>query len=434
MLLRLCSYCYSADDNLLPPVLYLRRPTRLQPLADGKEAPEALGSWPILGHIPMLVMNRPLLHRLFSELADQHGPAFTVRAGQLRILVVSSWEMAKECLFVNHRVLADRPDLLAYKHLPPLFALAPYGPFWRESRKIFIQNVLSTANLESFQTLWVSEIAAGKRYSSTTGNVDQEGDAEARQFIRLFGETLYYMGLQDVGDAFPFLRRFDLLGHGRALKKIGREVDELMQKWIDEHRLRDNNICSSTPAAAAPAGTPVDRDAMLPLLLKLTTLSLLVNNRHVLEKAHAELDLPVGRDRIVEASDITKLVYLQSIVKEALRLYPPGPLLAPHRAMEDCRIGGFHVPKGTTVMINAWKIHRDPRIFVNPLQFRPERFMEENKEIDVLGQHADTLWLRKERLSWGQHGLATRALDPSSIAASLRLGSTFWPFLVNRYE
>ncbi|XP_068667806.1 xanthotoxin 5-hydroxylase CYP82C4-like [Aristolochia californica] len=115
-------------------------------------------------------------------------------------------------------------------------------------------------------------------------------------------------------------------------------------------------------------------------------LALLVKNRRVLEKAHAELDLQVGRDRLVEASDISKLVYLQSIIKETFQLYPPGPLLAPHRAMEDCQVGGFHVPAGTSVMINAWKIHRDPRVFLNPLEFRPERFLEENMDMDVMGQ------------------------------------------------
>ncbi|XP_068644976.1 xanthotoxin 5-hydroxylase CYP82C4-like [Aristolochia californica] len=418
--------------------------------AHGKEAPEVPGSCPIIGHIPLLA-NCPNIHRQFAYFADHHGPAFTIHAGRLRILVVNTWELSKDCLFVNDRALADRPNLLFYEHFPPIFAFAKYGSFWRESRKILVQNISSAANLDSIQLFWISEvdhlvrrlytrwvcnnrdqidmkhellgtmlnistrIVARKRYHGS-----KEGDAEARLFIRLFEETLYQLSIQNVGDAFPFLRRFDLLGNERAMKKTGQEVDELMQKWVDEHRLQNKDSSSSTAAHDGGACT-LDTDLIDMLLLKekegtlpntypsnsfikgfiyaiivgatdtsaitlMWALSLLVNNPHVLERAYAELDLHVGHERVVETSDLGKLVYLQSIIKEALRLYPPSPLLGPHRASEDCKVGDFHVFAGTTVMINAWKIQRDPRVFTNPLEFRPERFLEENRDMDVMGQ------------------------------------------------
>jgi cytochrome P450 len=84
----------------------------------------------------------------------------------------------------------------------------------------------------------------------------------------------------------------------------------------------------------------------------------------------------------VESSDIKNLVYLQAIVKETLRLYPPGPLLVPHEALEDCYIQGYNVPKGTRVFANVWKLHRDPSIWSKPEKFSPERFINENGEID----------------------------------------------------
>ena len=116
-------------------------------------------------------------------------------------------------------------------------------------------------------------------------------------------------------------------------------------------------------------------------------ISLLLNNRHVLKKPQDELDIQVGKERIVNESDISKLVYLQAIVKETLRLYPPAPLLTPREFTKNCNIGGYHVPKGTRLITNIWKIQTDPRIWSDLLKFKPERFFTTHKNVDVRGQN-----------------------------------------------
>lgn len=80
--------------------------------------------------------------------------------------------------------------------------------------------------------------------------------------------------------------------------------------------------------------------------------SLLVNNPHELRKAQEELDQKIGRDKVVEESDLNNLTYLHAIVKETLRLYPPLPLTAYRYVMEDFDIthGNFHVPAGKYYM------------------------------------------------------------------------------------
>ncbi|KAH6755794.1 cytochrome P450, partial [Perilla frutescens var. hirtella] len=114
--------------------------------------------------------------------------------------------------------------------------------------------------------------------------------------------------------------------------------------------------------------------------------SLLLNNRHVLKKAQEELDEHVGRDRRVNESDISSLVYLQAVIKETLRLYPPAPLSGTRRSTQDCNVGGYHIPKETWLMANVYKLHRDPRMWLDPLEFRPERFLNGEKNVDVKGQ------------------------------------------------
>ena len=84
-----------------------------------------------------------------------------------------------------------------------------------------------------------------------------------------------------------------------------------------------------------------------------------------MKHAQEELDLKVGRDRWVEQSDIQNLVYIKAIVKETLRLYTTFPLLVPHETMKDYHVGGYHISKGTRLLVNAWKLHRDPAIWSN---------------------------------------------------------------------
>ena len=115
------------------------------------------------------------------------------------------------------------------------------------------------------------------------------------------------------------------------------------------------------------------------------TIALLLNNRHVLKKAQDELDVQEGREKIVNESNISKLVYLQAIVKETLRLYPASRLATPREFTENCIIGDYHVPKGTRLITDLWKIQTDPRIWSNPLEFKPERFLTTFKNVDVMG-------------------------------------------------
>lgn len=118
---------------------------------------------------------------------------------------------------------------------------------------------------------------------------------------------------------------------------------------------------------------------------------LLLRTPHTLQRAKEELDTQIGKERFINESDINKLVYLQAIVKETLRLYPAGPLSAPREFTEDCTLGGFHIRKGTRLITNLWKIQTDPSIWSDPLEFKPERFLTTHKEVDVRGNHFELL-------------------------------------------
>ncbi|KAL6012492.1 hypothetical protein ACLOJK_002981 [Asimina triloba] len=80
------------------------------------------------------------------------------------------------------------------------------------------------------------------------------------------------------------------------------------------------------------------------------------------------------------------LVYLQAIIKETLPLYPPAPLSIPHEASKDCYVGGYHVPAGTRLFVNLWKLQLDPTIWSDREEFQPERFLTKHANLDFRGQ------------------------------------------------
>lgn len=102
-------------------------------------------------------------------------------------------------------------------------------------------------------------------------------------------------------------------------------------------------------------------------------MSELMKNPRVMKKAQAELrQVLKGKIKIYEA-DIQELDYLKLVIKETLRLHPPLPLLLPRECRENCEIGGYQIPVKTKVIVNAWKIGRDPDYWNS---FIPERFSE----------------------------------------------------------
>ena len=122
------------------------------------------------------------------------------------------------------------------------------------------------------------------------------------------------------------------------------------------------------------------------------------------QEAQAELDAVVGRDRLPNFSDRELLVYLEAIIKEALRWMPSAPLGLTHCTREDEVINGYFIPAGTVLLANIWCVNlsarppcelmdmdmvrrvewnraclHDPVVYEDPETFRPERFLRDGK-------------------------------------------------------
>ncbi|KAK6129035.1 hypothetical protein DH2020_037232 [Rehmannia glutinosa] len=414
-------------------------------------------------------------------MAEKYGPAFTIKLGSQENLVVSSWEMAKECFTTHDKVFSNRPKIAATRLLSyngAMLALAPYGPYWREMRKIVTLELLSHRRIDMLNHVRAYEVQislkelynlwAAKQSLETGLLVDMKqwfGDSTLNTAVRMVGgkrfvgdceeekarsrqkvmrDFFYFFGVFHLSDAIPLLGWFDLQGYEKKMKRIAKELDGLIGEWLVEHKERRKmlsgkeradqdfmdvmlNILEEAHIPAFDADT-INKATCLNLILAgsdttmvaLTwALSLLLNNPLVLKKAQEELDTYVSNDRHVQESDIKNLVYLQAVVKETLRLYPPTPVIGFHSAMEDCTISpGYRVPSGTRLMVNAWKIQRDESVWAEPHEFRPERFLTSHKDTDIRGQNFELIPFGSGRRSCPGTSLALQIVH-STLASLL---------------
>ncbi|KAL6347993.1 hypothetical protein AAG906_037722 [Vitis piasezkii] len=402
-------------------------------IKESKRPPEPSGQWPLIGHLHLLGADK-LLHRKLGDMADKYGPIFCIHLGFRKALVVSRWELgrSKECFTTMDKAFDTRPrslagKLMGYDHA--MFGFSPYGPYWREVRKLASVELLLNRQLELLNHVRDSEFLIKELYGKWARNKDSPALVEMKERFgnlvmnvmvraiagkRYFGthacgdkpkrgkkaldDFMLLVGLFMVSDAIPFLGWLDTVkGYTTDMKKIAKELDYLLGRWVEEHRqqrLSANNnraevdflhvmlsVIDDGQFSGRDPDTVIKATCLNLILAGYDTtsitltwaLSLLLNNRHALKKAQAELEIHVGKHRQVDGSDIKNLVYLQAI------------------AMEDCTVAGFHIQAGTRLLVNLWKLHRDPRVWLDPLEFQPERFLTNHAGLDVRGKNYELL-------------------------------------------
>ncbi|XP_047339733.1 cytochrome P450 81Q32-like [Impatiens glandulifera] len=384
--------------------------------------PSPSPTFPIIGHLHLI---SGLPHRTLHELSQKLGPVFSLQLGNRLAVVVSSPSAVDECFTKNDIILANRPcfisgEYFSYNHTT--MGDAPYGDHWRNLRRLMAVEIMSTTRLNRFLPFRQDEVKHLLRglyqvsSSSTFTVVDMRsrlselsfnvitrmivgkisfGQGEhldyekAKELTNLIREILVQAFVPSYADFIPFLRLFDNGNYEKRLSSLQKKMDGVLQLLIDQIRLsKGGNSMIDHLLSLQEKQQDYYTDDLIKGLILVTilagsnttwmslewALSLLVNNPDVLKKATAEIDAQVGQDRLVDEPDLAKLPYLNAVISETLRMFPPAPLLIPHMPSEDCKIAGYDLPLGTMLLVNAWAMHRDPDIWEEPEKFDPERF------------------------------------------------------------
>lgn len=384
--------------------------------------PSPKPKFPLLGHL-YLLRDKPLLHRTFDALSKKLGPIFSLRFGSRLVVVVSSPSAAEECFTKNDIILANRPHLIMGKHIGynnTTMVQSSYGDHWRNLRKLATLEIFSTSRLNMFLSIRRDEVnqllrrlSKNSRYEFAKVEIksnlnelsfniitrmiggekyfgeDVDNQAETRHAREVILKVLSQGGASHAADFVPLLRWIDYDGYEKGVVALSKQRDKILEDIIDKHRRDESRNSMVDHLLSLQKSEPdyysdsIIKGLMTVMILAGTdtsavtiewAMTLLLNNPEVLRKAREEIDTILGHDHLVEESDLSKLPYLQNIISETFRLFPAAPMLVPHESSADCIIGGYDVPRGTIVLVNAWSIHRDEKVWDDPSSFKPERF------------------------------------------------------------
>ncbi|KAK0587623.1 hypothetical protein LWI29_025999 [Acer saccharum] len=426
-----CLLCILFTCIWVTALQYLRK-------ADSKKLPPGPTPFPIIGNLLEVGANP---HRSLANLAKKHGPIMTLQLGQVTTIVISSSTVAKEILKNHDLSFCNRtvPDaILAEQHGEIGMPWLPVTTAWRSLRKISNSHIFTTQKLDANQYLRrekIQQLLAHVQESCDAGRAIEVGQAAFNTTLNLLSNTVFSIDLADpssefarefkklvwgimeeagkpnLNDYFPILRKIDPQGIRRRMGVHFREMLKMFDRLIVE-RLKQRQLHGSEPKdmldtllnITEDKSEEIDRDQIKHLLLDLfaagtdTTSSTLewamtelIRNPETLSKARLELEQIIGKGNQIEESDVSRLPYLQAIVKETFRLHPPVPLLLPRKASSDVEICSYKVPEGAQVLVNVWAIGRDGSTCTwdDPNSFVPERFL--GSDVDVRGRNFELI-------------------------------------------
>ncbi|KAL0535357.1 hypothetical protein IC582_029686 [Cucumis melo] len=391
---------------------------------------------PIIGNLHQL---GTLPHQSLASLSNKYGPLMLLKLGQTPTLVVSSPKVAGEIMKTHDLKFSNRPkttatNLMFYGCQDVGFA--PYGDYWRKAKKMCVLELFTHKRVESFQYVRdeevdilinkirkrancseglnltqllfqisndiVSRCVLGKKFEDENGKSEFR-DVHSRRVMELLAAFC-------VGDFFPNFGWVDVIrGVVGEMKKVSKIMDGFFDMVIEDHiiKLKSSDRCDDKKDFVDIMLQQLNdeddmfhdhftRDNLKAILTDMFvggtdstatllewTMAELLRNPNTMKKVQQEIRTIVGTNKTkVETKDINKMEYMKCVMKESLRLHPSLPLLVPRETTTDVvDIEGYHVAAGTSVFVNVWAIQRDPKIWENPNQFIPERFMEENKSI-----------------------------------------------------
>ncbi|KAM8999288.1 cytochrome P450 2J4-like isoform 2-T2 [Sarcophilus harrisii] len=317
---------------------------------------------PILGNFFHINYNDPQAN--IQKLAKQYGNVFITRAGTLIFMMVTGLPMIKEVLLNQDEAFIDRPQFALLVHVFKSFGLTlSNGQAWKQQRR--------------FALMTLRNFGLGKK------TLEDRIREEAMFLIEAIREEKgqpfdphfqINNAVSNIICSVTFGNRFEY--HDSQFRELLKSLDDitvLETRWECQDNIHysfsEKNLVFCTLDLFF-AGTETTSTTLRWALLYMALYP------EIQGKIQEEIDRVIGQSRQPTMADKENMPYTNAAVHEVQRMGDILPFNVPRMAAFDTTLAGYHVPKGTIVLINLTALHRDPKEWATPETFNPEHFLE----------------------------------------------------------
>ncbi|KAK7037753.1 hypothetical protein VNI00_010714 [Paramarasmius palmivorus] len=384
----------------------------------------------VVGNLWQIPAKKPWL--AYTKWAKRYGDIMHLQAVNDHIVVLSSVKVVNDLFEKRSRIYSGRPneDIVAIAEWDFNLGLLNYSDAWRKGRSMYQQEFrpnaivqLRPALQERVSTFMKKLCKSPEDFmdhidllSASLGlkiiygiNIENSRDPlitvaqEATQTIETIHTPSFIAVLKLCPNVMSIPRWVPILGSVRQsienTRKLLRDLKEQPVQSVQKNAasgfesdgiaprlIRDmgsdkesiRRIQEMAPTVyAASAGTIMSSAGTFFLAM--------AKNAHAQKKAQQEIDSLTDRNRLPTLDDRGNLPYVEAIYRETLRWFPALPLGVPHMATQDDIYSGYDIPKGTILISNIWAMTHDEELYPDPDEFKPERFLNGNGNInDIL--------------------------------------------------
>lgn len=342
-------------------------------------------------------------HKLqrIQALWQRYGDCYRVRPASrpADTWVITQPDWVRRVLVSNHRNYTKGIGIERVRLLLGNGLMASEGARWRRQRRL-LQAAFHKPRIEMFFPLYHRQAQLlAQRWLTAAGTGQPVNVTEAVSETTLMAvlEALFSDDLRvfaDAGGASPF----HLVTHERQrdlqfavrFRALSEPIRAIIDARRSQQRFPPDLLTHCLLAREKSGGEPMSDKQLIDELLTLivagheTTAAalnwvwyLLAMHPDSFRQARIECR-GVDPGRVPDWDTLERLPFIAQVIKEALRLYPPGWLYT-RRALQADRMGGYDLPAGTDVFICSWLLHRHPAYWEQPDEFRPERFSPANE-------------------------------------------------------
>jgi ent-kaurene oxidase len=385
-------------------VLYVRFVSSSHQLFNKKKLPPSIPGLPVLGNLLQLMKEKP--HHTFTSWAQNYGPIFSIQVGSIKQVIITSPEIAKEAVITKFDSISTKVLPLGLKimaHERNVLVMANYGDDHRFLRKLVVGNLLNANSQKQNRPIREHAMFSilDTMFSDLKHSQTLDGVIDVREYIvktifpfamsQVWGympekvdcPELGVVTKQDIFDAcisnpmkafveidwrdfFPAFKWVPNKTLENKIKAIERRRTLIMKGLVQEQRksiekegpkncyadivLTQDNGLNDTRMELVIWDT-MFTSSDTTLLTSEWILFELSKNPLVQERLYQEIVGITKQEGMVTEDDIPNMPYLNAIVKETLRKYPPVAVLPGRYADKDVTLGGYDIPKGWQVLL-----------------------------------------------------------------------------------